>query len=54
MKELNQYEFATKIIKDLGMIQPVGAKRKMRYVELECKHCKESFIVTVDNAKYRN
>ncbi len=53
MKELNQCEFATKIIKDLGMIQPVGAKRKMRYVELECKHCKELFIVTVDNAKRR-
>ena len=53
MKELNPQEFATKIVKDLGMMQPLSAKRKMRYVELECRHCKESFVVTADNAKRR-
>jgi len=53
LKELNKSDFATTILKDLGMKQPNGTKRKMRYVELECTECNKGFTLTADNAKRR-
>jgi len=53
LKELNPNDFATKIVKDLGMQLKEGNTRKMRYVLLECKHCGRSFEKSVDNAKRR-
>ena len=51
VKPLIQEEYATKIIKDLGMRELKG--RSMRYVELECTVCLTSFEVSCDNAKRR-
>lgn len=53
MKPLNINNFATTTIQDLGMLQLENTKRKMRYVELSCKHCASGFVLTADNAKRR-
>lgn len=51
IKPLVQEEYATKVIKDLGMRQLKG--RSMRYVELECTVCLMPFEISCDNAKRR-
>ena len=50
-KPLNPDDYATKVIKDLGMRDL--ANRKMRYVELACSECGAGFELSCDNAKRR-